>query len=123
MNKKNVKEKFFLVLAGTLTGLCNGLFGGGGGMITVPVLTMLCGYEPKKAHATAIAVILPVSIISAIIYVIKGYFKLKLTIAVGVGVIAGGILGAVLLKKFSNSVITKIFAVLMLVAGVKLLFF
>ncbi len=123
MNKKNVKEKFFLVLAGALTGLCNGLFGGGGGMITVPVLTMLCGYEPKKAHATAIAVILPVSIISAIIYVIKGYFKLKLTIAVGVGVIAGGILGAVLLKKFSNSVITKIFAVLMLVAGVKLLFF
>lgn len=123
MNKKNVKEKFFLVLAGALTGLCNGLFGGGGGMITVPVLTMLCGYEPKKAHATAIAVILPVSIISAIIYVIKGYFKLKLTIAVGIGVIAGGILGAVLLKKFSNSVITKIFAVLMLVAGVKLLFF
>lgn len=123
MNKKNVKEKFFLVLAGALTGLCNGLFGGGGGMITVSVLTMLCGYEPKKAHATAIAVILPVSIISAIIYVIKGYFKLKLSIAVGIGVIAGGILGAVLLKKFSNSVITKIFAVLMLVAGVKLLFF
>ena len=123
MNKNNVTEKFFLVLAGVLTGICNGLFGGGGGMITVPVLTMLCGYEPKKAHATAIAVILPVSIISAIIYIVKGYFELKLSIAVGVGVIAGGILGAVLLKKFSNSVITKIFAVLMLVAGVKLLFF
>lgn len=123
MNKKKIKEKLFLVLAGGFTGICNGLFGGGGGMITVPFLTMLCGYEPKKAHATAIAVILPVSIISAIIYVVKGYFKLKLSLAVGLGVILGGILGALLLKKFSNSVIEKIFAGIMLVAGIKLLFF
>ena len=92
-------------------------------MITVPVLTMLCGYEPKKAHATAIAVILPVSVISAVIYVVKGYFQLKMSVAVGVGVILGGILGALLLKKFSNSVIEKIFAFLMVVAGVKHLLF
>jgi uncharacterized membrane protein YfcA len=123
MNKKAIKQKLYLVLAGSLTGVCNGLFGGGGGMITVPVLTMLCGYEPKKAHATAIAVILPVSVISAVIYVVKGYFQLKMSVAVGVGVILGGILGALLLKKFSNSVIEKIFAFLMVVAGVKLLFF
>ena len=123
MNKKAIKQKLYLVLAGSLTGVCNGLFGGGGGMITVPVLTMLCGYEPKKAHATAIAVILPVSIISALIYLFKGYFQLELSIAVGVGVIIGGIIGAVLLKKFSNTVISKIFALLMLIAGVKLLFF
>jgi uncharacterized membrane protein YfcA len=123
MNKLKFKNKAFLILAGSLTGICNGLFGGGGGMITVPVLTMLCGYEPKKAHATAIAVILPVSVISAVIYVVKGYFQLKMSVAVGVGVILGGILGALLLKKFSNSVIEKIFAFLMVVAGVKLLFF
>jgi uncharacterized membrane protein YfcA len=123
MNKLKFKNKAFLISAGSLTGICNGLFGGGGGMITVPVLTMLCGYEPKKAHATAIAVILPVSVISAVIYVVKGYFQLKMSVAVGVGVILGGILGALLLKKFSNSVIEKIFAFLMVVAGVKLLFF
>lgn len=123
MDVNKFKQKLFLVIAGTLTGVCNGLFGGGGGMITVPVLTMLCGYEPKKAHATAIAVILPVSVISAIIYIVKGYFELKLSLSVGAGIIVGGLLGAVLLKKFSNSVIEKIFAVLMLVAGVKLLFF
>ena len=123
MNKNLVKRKLFLILAGSLTGICNGLFGGGGGMITVPFLTMLCGYETKKAHATAIAVILPVSVISAVIYTLKGFLKFDLSLAVGVGVIAGGILGALMLKKFSNKVIEKIFAVIMLVAGVKMLFF
>ncbi|MBO5713545.1 MAG: sulfite exporter TauE/SafE family protein [Clostridia bacterium] len=123
MNKKTFKEKLFLILAGGFTGICNGLFGGGGGMITVPFLTMLCGYEPKKAHATAIAVILPVSVISAVIYTVKGYFELKLSLGVGIGVILGGVLGALLLKKFSNSVIEKVFAGIMVVAGIKLLFF
>ena len=123
MNKKKFKEKLFLILAGSFTGVCNGLFGGGGGMITVPFLTILCGYEPKKAHATAIAVILPVSVISAVIYVIKGYFKLKLSLAVGIGVVLGGVIGALLLKRFSNSVIEKIFAGIMVVASIKLLFF
>lgn len=123
MNKKTVKQKLFLILAGSLTGICNGLFGGGGGMITVPTLTALCGYQSKNAHATAIAVILPVSVISAVIYVVKGYFKLKLSVGVGAGVIIGGLIGALLLKKFSDSVINKIFAFVMLAAGIKLTFF
>ena len=48
-------------LAGALTGAVNGFFGGGGGCVLVPLLTGVCGLEPKKAFATSVAVVLPLS--------------------------------------------------------------
>ena len=45
------------------------------------------------------------------------------TLNVGLGVIAGGLLGSLLLKKASNKLITVMFAAVMAAAGVKMLFF
>ncbi|MBO7213863.1 MAG: sulfite exporter TauE/SafE family protein [Clostridia bacterium] len=119
------KKKFWLVISGSAVGFINGFFGGGGGMVVLPVLTMLFGYEQKNAHATAIAIILPVSIVSIIAYLIGDNQSLIKTdtLFVSLGVIAGGILGAFLLKKISNVWLSKIFAVVMMIAGVKLAFF
>ena len=47
-------------LGGGVTGLLNGLFGSGGGMVAVPLLAH-GGLEPARAHATSMAVILPVT--------------------------------------------------------------
>lgn len=120
---ENVKEKLYLILTGVITGLANGFFGGGGGMIVVPLLTFLLKMKAKVAHATAIAVILPVSAISATVYFVKGSFDFPTGIPAGAGVILGGIAGALILGKLSSKFITKIFAVIMLAAGIKLLFF
>lgn len=92
-------------------------------MIAVPAFITLIGLEPKKAHATAIALILPITLISAAVYIVKGYFDLPLDIPVTTGVVIGGIAGALLLKKISNGFLIKLFAAVMLAAGVKLLFF
>lgn len=117
------KNNLLLILFGAVIGLINGLFGGGGGMICVPVLIYFASFPIKKAHATAIAVILPLSVVSGLIYFT--FFNIKWTIALytGIGVFAGGILGALLLKKIPNKIILLLFAGLMLAAGVKLLFF
>lgn len=117
------KQKFLRVLTGVFTGLANGFFGGGGGMILVPMLEKIMGYEEKKAHATAILIILPVSFVSALIQIINGNFKLWSGVYVSAGVLAGGILGAFLLKKTKNVTLNFIFSAVMLIAGVKLLFF
>ena len=116
-------KKKLMFLTGVITGFLNGLFGGGGGMIAVPAFITLIGLEPKKAHATAIALILPITLISAAVYIVKGYFDLPLDIPVTTGVVVGGIAGALLLKKISNGFLIKLFAAVMLAAGVKLLFF
>ncbi len=116
-------KKIYLVLTGVITGAANGFFGGGGGMIVVPLLTFLLKLETKKAHATAIAIILPISVVSAMVYFLKGGFDFSAGLPSGTGVIVGGIAGAWLLGKLSSELITRIFAVVMLAAGIKLLFF
>ena len=117
------KEKILLIVTGIVTGVCNGLFGGGGGMVVVPMLVILLKLTPQKAHATAILIILPITVISAVISIINGHYELAVGIPTGLGVIAGGILGALDLKKIDNKMLVKAFAFVMLVAGVKLLFF
>ena len=118
---EEVSAKLYMALTGALTGLANGFFGGGGGMIVVPLMTFLLHVKAKKAHATALAVILPITFISACIYFISGKFDFNVGVPSGVGVIAGGIVGAWLLGKISAKWLTKIFAAVMLVAGLKAL--
>ena len=107
-------------VGGALTGGANGLVGGGGGMIAVPVLERTAGLPALRAHATAIAVILPACIVSGIVYLWFGLVPLSVFLPVSIGVAAGGIAGARLLPHVSASSVTFLFAALMLAAGMKL---
>jgi len=116
------KRKKNLLFMGSVIGFVNGLFGGGGGMIAVPLMVKFLGYDNKTAHATAIAVILPVSIFTAVVYLISGAFSIVAGLWTSAGVIGGGIVGAILLKKLNANSVGKIFAFVMLFSGLKLLF-
>lgn len=111
------------MLTGLLAGLANGLFGGGGGMIVVPSLRYLLKYDAANAHATAIAVILPVSVLSGVFYTAFGNFEWTPVIFTTFGVLIGGIIGAILLKKLSSVPLTVIFSAVMAAAGLKMLLF
>jgi len=124
MKSKNIKKSvknFILTAGGLLVGFLNGFFGGGGGMIAVPVLSS-CGIEAKKSHASALMVILPLSAVSAFFYLKGGSVEPPLLLKTGAGVILGGILGAFLLKKLSGSTIRIVFIAVMLAAGIRLCF-
>ena len=120
---KSVKTFLLKCVAGLAAGLVNGLFGGGGGMIIVPCLRYLLKYGTEYAHATAIAVILPLSVVSGIFYAAFGNAELLPTVYTTVGVTAGGAVGAFLLKKLSAKPISLIFAAVMAAAGIKMIFF
>lgn len=115
------KRKFFLMLSGAVIGFLNGFFGGGGGMVCVPILQKVLNLNSKESHATAIAVIFPLSLISAFIYVINGYIKSFPLVTIGLGVVAGGILGAFALKFLPPKAVRLIFAIIMFVGGIKLI--
>lgn len=122
-SKKNkVYQVVASVVGGVFVGFINGFFGGGGGMIVVPLLVFLLGLEEKKAHATAIFVILPLSITSSVIYITEGNFELLNLSMVTIGVILGGILGSIFLKKINNKVLRIIFSVVVFIAGIKMMF-
>lgn len=119
---KNGKNKLFLALIGGLSGFLNGFFGGGGGMLVVPLLKKLTKLTDKQAHATAILIILPLSLLSGVLYSVYGNADLNLLWQVGIGTTLGGILGAFALCKLKNRYIEIIFSVVMAVAGVFSLF-
>lgn len=118
--KKKRLQNFYAVLGGLAVGFANGFFGAGGGMLAVPVLTFIMGLEEKKAHATALLIILPLSIISSLIYgksVSIGDNFLEILS----GVLIGGILGALLLKKLNTASLVVSFYFLMAFAGFQMI--
>lgn len=114
-------ENLKKTVCGTLTGAANSLFGGGGGMLAVPLLQKT-GYSEKQAHATAILVILPVSAFSFFLYFLRGLYDFSVLIPVALGVTAGGALGATLLGKLPVKAVGLTFAVLQAFAGLFLFF-
>lgn len=119
MKNECSKAKYYLL--GFIAGILNGFFGAGGGLLVVPMLSHL-NIEQKKAHATSIAIILPLSIISTIIYLIKGVKAnvVQLTIFVVLGLI-GAIIGSFLLTKIKNQLIRRIFGVVMIISAIRIL--
>lgn len=113
-------EKFLTAAAGLSIGLINGLLGAGGGMLAVPLLKKL-GLEQKQAHANAVAVILPISILSAALYMVKGYVNLGDAMPYIPAGVAGALIGTYFLKKISPLWLKRIFGVFMVYAGVRLL--
>lgn len=99
-------------------GAVSGFFGGGGGMLCVPLL-QYCGLDAKRAHATALLVILPLCIVSASIYIANGYFDGVAVLCACIGVVAGGAVGAAMLDKLNGTAVGVIFALLMIAIGIK----
>lgn len=118
----SVKKKILMCFCSVFIGVVNGLFGAGGGMLAVPCLTYIGQLDEKSAHATAIAAILPLCLVSAIVYALKESCRNEVILPVVIGVTAGGIFGALLLKKLSSDVVSFVFYALMTFAGFKMIF-
>ncbi len=115
-NKKNIITAALSVF----TGFINGLLGAGGGMIAVPLLKK-SGFSQKKAQENAIAVILPITVLSSVIYIMNGYVGISDALPYIPGGLIGAFLGTRLMKKISNKWLKRIFAAFMLWAGIRLL--
>lgn len=122
MNKKT-KNNLFAASGGLFVGAVNGMLGAGGGMLVVPIYQKLFDMPSKRAHATAIITILPVSLISAVWYICKGVVEIKPLLLVMLGSIVGAIVGTFLLKKLKSTIVSILFYLLMFVAGIFMFLF
>ena len=84
-----MRENAKYCVTGALAGAANGFFGAGGGLFLVPLLVYWCGIEERRAFATSVAVIFPLSALSAVLYWMHG----GLPLAAAWPYLFGGILG------------------------------
>ena len=86
-----------LAIAGAAAGVVNGLFGAGGGMILVPLLTGLTKLEDREVFPTSISIILPICFVSLAIGIrdtaLPWSDALPYLLGSGIGGILSGLLG------------------------------
>ena len=108
-------------LAGGAAGLANGLFGGGGGMVFLPILSRGGTLSQRKLYATCVGVIFPVCLVSAAVYVWRGGVSLMAALPYLAGGLLGGFLGGKLYGRVSTKFLKWLFAAFLFYAGVKYL--
>ncbi len=89
-------------------------------MISVPAMKKF-GLDQKKAQATTLAVILPLTAVSALIYAISGYYSPFDAISYIPFGVLGAVSGVRITEKIKNKLLKKLFAVFMLWAGIRML--
>ena len=117
-----MKKSLIHAPVGMVVGIANGLFGAGGGTLLVPALERLIKIDTHKAHATAIAVILPLSVLSALIYTKGVPVRWDMVLYVSAGGVVGGYLGARWLNKLSSDWLHKIFGIFLAAAALRMIF-
>lgn len=122
MISKDLITKLKGAAAGFLTGVINGFFGSGGGVIAVLMLKSICKLDDKKAHGTSVFVIMFLCIFSGFLYVSEGKINIADVIWYLPGGIIGGALGAKLLKKIKPDVLKILFGIVMIYSGIRMFF-
>jgi len=99
-------------------GVAAGVVGIGGGVLLVPLLSLLFGFSQHKAQGTSlIALIPPTGLLAFLAYWKAGYVDLHTGALLIPGVFVGGILGGMLARKINPRRMAEVFAGLMFVLG------
>lgn len=114
-----MSDRMKFAVSGAAAGAANGLFGAGGGMILVPLLTRWAGLEDKMAFATSISIIAPLCIVSIVIYCLKGEVDFIGALPYLMGGLAGGLIGGKLFKKVPAKFLHKALGVIIIYGGVR----
>jgi len=110
-------------MCGALAGIPNGFLGAGGGMIIVPLFCKWIKLPERVSFATSVAVILPMSAASAVIYFLKHGLSFIEALPFLAGGLVGGIISGYIFKKVPTGILHKILGIFIIYGGVRCLFF
>lgn len=109
------------LLAGLAAGAASGLLGVGGGIVMVPLLTLVVGLGQHQAHATSLAAIVPIAAVSAATFAAAGQVDYTVAAALAIGAVVGAPLGARLMARAAEGLLKTMFGILLLAVSIQLL--
>lgn len=123
---KSDNKFFFISVVGFIAGIINGLLGAGGGIMIAYCLSYVLKDSIKDRNAVfanALVTMLPISLVSSIMYFTKGHIALDGSMAYFIiPAILGGACGALLLKKLSFKTVKILFTAIVIYSGISMLF-
>jgi len=102
-----------LIAIGAVAGLFSAVFGVGGGILVVPLLIALLGYDTRTATATSLAAIIFVAVWGTAAHGALGNVEFAEALLVGVPAMAGVTAGVALKRRLPVDVLTYAFAALL----------
>jgi len=121
----DLKIILILIIVGLLAGIFSGMFGVGGGVIMVPLMVFALGYTQHQAQGTSLAVLaVPVTFLAAYTYHKTGDnpINFKYAIVIAICFILGSYFGSKIAISINETLLKKIFSVLLIVVAVKMFF-
>lgn len=116
-----MKKAVGITLAGLCAGAINGLFGAGGGMVLVPLLTKVSGLEDRAVFPASVCMILPICIISLFLSTNVSGIPFPLLLSYLAGSAAGGLIAGLTAKKIPTLWLHRGLGLLILWGGVRYL--
>ena len=115
------KPHWGYILAGFCAGSINGLFGAGGGMILVPLLTALTDLEEDDIFPTSVSIILPITLVSLLFSLPGSELSWYALMPYLIGSVIGGILAGLLGKRIPTIWLHRVLGILILWGGFRYL--
>ena len=109
------------VLLSVVIGLSLGLLGGGGSILTVPILTYVAGLDAKEAIAASLFVVGVTSAVSAIDHARKGRVKWRTGLIFGAAGMAGAFGGGLLGGRIPGTILMIAFALMMVATSIAMI--
>lgn len=118
---QNWKKRYGAALSGAAAGLANGLFGAGGGIVLLPLLSRLTELDGHECFASCVCIILPMSLVSAGVYALRGGSFAMESVPYLIGGALGGVIAGLLLKRLPTKWLHRILGAFILWGGARLL--
>jgi uncharacterized membrane protein YfcA len=119
----NITLVVSLVIIGLLAGVLSGFMGVGGGVIMIPLMILLLGFNQHEAQGTSLAVLaVPVTFLAAYTYYNEGHVNWRFAIVIAFAFVIGGYIGSKFAVNIDQAILKKIFGVILFIAAVKLFF-
>lgn len=105
---------------GAGAGVVSGLFGVGGGIVLVPYLVLVRGWQQKQAQATSLVMVAMAATAGLVQYALAGDVVWAAGAAILVGGLVGAVVGSSLVARLQSWILQVAFAVLLVVAAVRM---
>ena len=117
-----MKSILILLLIGAAAGLLGALCGVGGGIVMVPAFVLGLGLDQRQAVATSMAAIVVTAMVATANNMrSEGLIQWKMVLIVSVSAAVFSWFGSDWMKELSSHLLTRIFAVLMIAVGLRML--
>lgn len=121
MSPDQIGDLVQLALIGLAAGFLAGLLGIGGGVLMVPAMVLLLGFDQHVAQGTSLLVIIPAALSGSYTHHRNGRLFLRDAAILAAGGVTGAVIGSVFALSIEDEILRRLFAGFLLIIAVRML--